>query len=455
MEDFTLNFPVSKSFYGIIYKITNLKNGKVYIGQTIQPLNIRWSAHKSDAKSRKEGPLSKDIREYGENNFKIEEIERCYNAKQLDEREKYWIHHYKSNTLEFGLHFGYNKTSGGWSRPKLSGKDHPKYIEIDKDLLKSLIQKGWSAEEMGQEFNIHSFTIYKKIKEFWNITLDKAREYFGSKELSKAREKTKKSEALKGKKGPSYKNIDKYLLKELIIEGFSKKEIAQELNITEHTLGRKIKEFFGKDMTLNIVRKYIKTYVEIDKDLLEKLIKENFTSEEIDKVFLKQLIMKGLESKEIAQKLNIDPSTVITKIREFWGKNLIEMRDFFMKPILKSLIKKGLTAKEISQQFNITITTLSNKIRKFWDMTLIESRESFEGMKLFEARRYKRLSESHKGIFRKEIDIGFLKKLIVEGLTKEEIVQRLKIGRTTLNRKIKEFWDISFSEAREFFKSIE
>lgn len=56
--------------------------------------------------------------------------------------------------------------------------------------------------------------------------------------------------------------------------------------------------------------------------------------------------MKGLQSKEIAQKLNIDPSTVITKIREFWGKNLIEMRDFFMKPILKSLIKKGLTAKK-------------------------------------------------------------------------------------------------------------
>lgn len=88
-------------------------------------------------------------------------------------------------------------------------------------------------------------------------------------------------------------------------------------------------------------------------------------------------------------------------------------------------------------------------------MTLIESRESFGGVKIFEARRYKRLSESHKGIFRKEIDIDFLKKLIGEGLTKEEIVQRLKIGRTTLNRKIKEFWDMSFSEAREFFKSIE
>jgi len=178
MEDLTQTCLVSKSFYGIIYKITNLKNCKVYIGQTIQPLNIRWCAHKSDAKSGKNKPLYNGIRKYQERNFKVEEIERCTSAEQLDEREKYWIRYYKSNILEFGPDFGYNKTSGGWSRLKLSGKDHPKYIEINKELLKNLIQKGWSAEEMGQEFNIHPFTIYKKIKEFWDMSFSEAREIF-------------------------------------------------------------------------------------------------------------------------------------------------------------------------------------------------------------------------------------------------------------------------------------
>ena len=30
----------------VIYKITNTKNGKVYIGQTVQPFNKRVSEHK-------------------------------------------------------------------------------------------------------------------------------------------------------------------------------------------------------------------------------------------------------------------------------------------------------------------------------------------------------------------------------------------------------------------------
>ena len=38
--------------YGIIYKATNLVNGKVYIGQTINTLNKRKMEHYQDAKHR-------------------------------------------------------------------------------------------------------------------------------------------------------------------------------------------------------------------------------------------------------------------------------------------------------------------------------------------------------------------------------------------------------------------
>jgi predicted GIY-YIG superfamily endonuclease len=31
----------------IIYKITNLVNNKIYIGETIRSLNKRWNEHKS------------------------------------------------------------------------------------------------------------------------------------------------------------------------------------------------------------------------------------------------------------------------------------------------------------------------------------------------------------------------------------------------------------------------
>ena len=44
----------------IIYKITNLLNEKIYIGQTKQPIEKRFLKHfKADS------PLGQDMREYG------------------------------------------------------------------------------------------------------------------------------------------------------------------------------------------------------------------------------------------------------------------------------------------------------------------------------------------------------------------------------------------------------
>ena len=38
---------------GHIYKITNIVNNKIYIGQTIQPIEKRFIQHKSHAKTGK------------------------------------------------------------------------------------------------------------------------------------------------------------------------------------------------------------------------------------------------------------------------------------------------------------------------------------------------------------------------------------------------------------------
>jgi group I intron endonuclease len=73
--------------YGVIYKITNLINGKFYIGQTIMTLSKRWSKHKSDANRGAGWVLSAAIRKYGADAFVIEVIEKHNSRDDLNSAE--------------------------------------------------------------------------------------------------------------------------------------------------------------------------------------------------------------------------------------------------------------------------------------------------------------------------------------------------------------------------------
>lgn len=70
----------------IIYKITNLVNGKIYVGQTVRDLDERIAEHK-----RHDGIVGRAIKKYGEGNFCFEVIDKANNIDELNEKEKYWI----------------------------------------------------------------------------------------------------------------------------------------------------------------------------------------------------------------------------------------------------------------------------------------------------------------------------------------------------------------------------
>lgn len=97
---------------GCIYKIENLVNGKVYIGQTIREPKVRWQQHIQSSRY-KNGPqyhnhLYRAMRAYGLFNFSFSVVENCDNS-ELDKREIHWINYYSSNDADFG----YNNTGGG------------------------------------------------------------------------------------------------------------------------------------------------------------------------------------------------------------------------------------------------------------------------------------------------------------------------------------------------------
>lgn len=93
--------------YGTIYKITNIKTGKVYIGKTTKSLNDRLQGHINNADKGNNFKLSLAIRKYGKENFIIEPIDFAETRDELNEKEVYYISEYKS------LEDGYNMTIGG------------------------------------------------------------------------------------------------------------------------------------------------------------------------------------------------------------------------------------------------------------------------------------------------------------------------------------------------------
>lgn len=99
-----------------IYFIKNLKNGKLYIGQSVD-IRDRITHHKYHLKANKHSNehLQRSYNKAGINNFEFKALEYC-DEEQRDEREVYWIHFYKSNTKKYG----YNIESGGHANKKLS-----------------------------------------------------------------------------------------------------------------------------------------------------------------------------------------------------------------------------------------------------------------------------------------------------------------------------------------------
>jgi len=141
----------TNSLSGIIYKITNLVNNKIYIGQTTRPFKDRINDYKNGYGNPY---LNNSILKYGFDKFKFEIIDHVYNIIELNEKEIEWIKLYNSTSKDVG----YNIESGGLNaipdsntRDKMS-KSHQGIIQ-SKNWINNRVAKAGSedAKKYGKE----------------------------------------------------------------------------------------------------------------------------------------------------------------------------------------------------------------------------------------------------------------------------------------------------------------
>jgi len=135
-----------------IYKIVNIVNNKIYIGQSIE-IKRRWNDHKSELKRNIHHNiyLQKSWNKYGEENFIFEVIEsdENFNTDDLNELEIYYIDKLKT----FDSSFGYNLTQGGfYNESKIKSV-------IQFDNLGNIIKEYKSTAEAEKETGINKETI--------------------------------------------------------------------------------------------------------------------------------------------------------------------------------------------------------------------------------------------------------------------------------------------------------
>lgn len=315
----------------IIYKVTNLINGKVYIGQTQKTLKIRKIKHIYESfEGNSKLLFHKALRKYGEDSFSWDIIDYADSQDELNKKEIYWISHYNS----FGEN-GYNLTNGGASGGNI------KFTVNDVLQIKEMIKKRIPIIDIANKYNVDRevITRLKSGRHWSNVGEDVSYIKYPKRTSNKLTE--------------NYVREIKIFLKE---DKLTQREISEMFNVTPSTIGNirtgKVWGDIGEDLS-HVKLKNKKEKLTEDKIIeIKHLLKENknLTQEEIGRIYgvsksVINSIRKGKTWKCIGE--DISNEKIIRKLTE---EEVIE---------IKYLLKDGtLSQQKIANKFNVSQGTI-------------------------------------------------------------------------------------------------
>lgn len=165
----------------IIYKHTNTKTGKSYIGRTSTTLENRFNDHCRRAKNGSTFSFHKALIEFDSSNFESTILETC-DDDNVVEREQYWIEFFDSYKS------GYNMNGGGAGYGNLSEHSKNKF----KNSMNVIQENGKTKAQ--NAYIKRNETLSKKDKNFTKTI------------ALKAAKTTKIRGSLKGENNPNFNN---------------------------------------------------------------------------------------------------------------------------------------------------------------------------------------------------------------------------------------------------------
>ncbi len=131
---------MSKKYY--VYKITNILNNKIYIGQSMSPTK-RWKRHTylSQSKIKSNQYIHRAMNKYGVYNFIFDIVKECNSKDEVNQVEFDLINEYKTRDKNFGYNIkpgGYKR--GGWKHSeetKAKQKTNWKNIHTPESIIKA------------------------------------------------------------------------------------------------------------------------------------------------------------------------------------------------------------------------------------------------------------------------------------------------------------------------------
>lgn len=122
-----------------IYKIENLINKKIYVGQSID-IEERFKKH---LRAKDNFYIHKALEKYGKINFNFQIIEECP-VEKLNEREIYWINYYNSLIPN-----GYNMIPGGSNGMGLSKGQSVEQYDLEGNFIASYDSANQASTKTG------------------------------------------------------------------------------------------------------------------------------------------------------------------------------------------------------------------------------------------------------------------------------------------------------------------